>query len=443
MKGKIMLRSFRVANHKSIRDEQELVLLPSYDKARAVVPVAAIFGANASGKSNLLDSIAWLRNAVLHSFASWLPGSGVPRRPFALDPAFVSHPTTFEVELLLSGTRHAYSVQLDDSRVLREQLTTYPNRRPRLIFKREGNGVSFGSTIPESRGMQGTWSKLTRENALFLTVAALNDVEEVGPLFQWFRAGCTIALDDANFLMEPSLAALLNSQHGQRLIGLIQAADIGVKNVGIQVEPQSKTSESAEAFVTHLVLEDASTLRAESFVQGETRAMLRGFVEKALTERYGRVVFDQGSLGVKLGLEDQSAGTRSWIRLVCLALSALTSGGVLVVDEVDASLHTHLSAHLINLFRDEETNRADAQLIFTTHDSALLDDEVLARDEVWFVEKDDVDGASRLFPLTDFHPRKNENTQGRYLAGSYGAVPVLSDYRMRSALRGRDGKNAA
>jgi AAA15 family ATPase/GTPase len=135
-----------------------------------------------------------------------------------------------------------------------------------------------------------------------------------------------------------------------------------------------------------------------------------------------------------LSWEDQSAGTRGWISLVSHALNALANGGLLVVDEVDASLHPHLTARLIQLFRDAETNTRNAQLLFTTHDATLLDEDTLSRDEVWFVEKDADSGSTRLYPLTDFHPRKNENTEGRYLAGSYGAVPVLSDSAFRDAL---------
>jgi hypothetical protein len=115
----------------------------------------------------------------------------------------------------------------------------------------------------------------------------------------------------------------------------------------------------------------------------------------------------------------------------------------MVADELDASLHPQLTARLINLFRDSEVNLNGGQLVFATHDIALLDDDVLGRDEIWFVEKEPGSGATRLYPLTDFHPRKNEDVQGRYLAGGYGAVPILADYRFRRAVSAERNQDAA
>ncbi|HWB34627.1 MAG TPA: ATP-binding protein, partial [Rugosimonospora sp.] len=134
---------------------------------------------------------------------------------------------------------------------------------------------------------------------------------------------------------------------------------------------------------------------------------------------------------VPLSLSDESDGTRTWLRLIAGALDALEAGAVLLIDEIDASLHPRLTARLIGLFRDERTNGQGAQLIFTTHDATLLGTsfgaEILGRDEVWFIEKG-TDGGTRLFSLSEFRPRKGENTERRYLGGSYGAVPaVFSD----------------
>jgi hypothetical protein len=450
-KGKIMLKSFRVANHRSIRDQQELILVPAYDKGRDVVPVAAIYGANASGKSNLLDAFHWLKFAVLQSFATWLPGSGIPRKAFALSHDSAERPTAFDVDLLIGQTRYVYRLELDDERVLVEELVAYPNRRPRLIFRRERDEITFGSTLSESRTRQAMWSRLTRDNVLFLAVAALNDVAEVGPLYQWFRTGCNLAMD-APDLDEADLIAWLNGERGKTLTELIKVADLGVKDIevrhtsfsvpltpqllemltesgAIELHPRGMAAGPGERLGPFKVVDHA---KLGQIVQGTTGKIAES-----------RVSFYQGAHRVALSLDDQSAGTRSWIRLACLALKVLDDGGALLVDEVDASFHPHLTSRLINLFRDAEINKSGAQLIFTTHDATLLNDEVLARDEIWFVEKDPEDGATRIYPLTDFHPRKNENTEGRYLAGSYGAVPVLADYRFRAALIDRDSADAA
>ena len=439
-----MLRSFRVANHKSIRDEQELVLLPAYDKSRPVVPVAAIFGANASGKSNLLDSMAWLKSAVLDSYGRWQPGSGVPRRRFALELESGGRPTSFDVDVVMDGVRYVYRLTVNSRAVVEEHLTSYPNGRPRAIFRRKDDELVFGSTVPEARSLTNVLSRLTRDNALLLSVAAANDVEEVQQPYQWFQADCAVATAPYTVVAEDDLARQLTGSAGAILDGLIKAADLGIKDIEVSPKPSidvlavGKANEADHLAVTAVVGGRRYELVASD--EDGVKSLLHWLSEDASS---GRVVFRHGRGEATLGLLDESAGTQSWINLVVHALDVIQRGGVLLVDEVDASLHPHLTARLVNLFRDEETNPKLAQLIFTTHDATLLDDEVLSRDEVWFMEKDSESGASRLYPLTDFHPRKNENTEGRYLAGSYGAVPRLADHRFRAALRRGKRSDAA
>ncbi|HEY4022355.1 MAG TPA: AAA family ATPase, partial [Pseudonocardiaceae bacterium] len=151
-----------------------------------------------------------------------------------------------------------------------------------------------------------------------------------------------------------------------------------------------------------------------------------------------RIMFTHGPSGELFNFADESAGTQSWLSLLPDALDALEVGGTMVIDEIDASLHPLLTAELIGLFREPKTNRRGAQLIFTTHDASLLGtalgEQVLARDQIWFVEKDR-NGATRLYPLSDFKPREGENWERRYLGGSYGAVPVVSSIGFANAMR--------
>jgi uncharacterized protein len=382
-----MLRSFRFANHKSFRDEAELLLMPTYDKSGPVVPVAGVFGANASGKSNLLDALRWMQAAVRESYANWEPGAGVPRSPFRLDPDARAEPSLYSVEIVADGQRYAYGLKVASDRVLEEWLYTYPHGRRRVIFERELKSIRLGSTLPDYRTRGEQLTRQTRDNALFLSVAAHNDLAEVQPVYQWFRSGVRFVPDAVESVRE-RLTRWLASERRDMVVALIRAADLGITDVTVQ------------PYVT-------------------------------LTE----LVFQHGSNRAPLTLDEQSAGTKGWLAFIVRALPVLEAGGgVLVVDEVDASLHPHLVAQLINLFRDHETNHVGAQLLFTTHDATLLDEETLSRDEIWFVEKDPETGRTRLFPLTDFHPRKHENTEGRYLAGAYGAVPVLSDRQFRRAV---------
>lgn len=446
-----MLRSFRVANHKSFRDETELLLMPAYDRSRQVVPVAAVFGANASGKSNLLDALRWLQVAVRESYAAWEPGAGIPRTPFRLDPAVAATPSLYCVELVLAGQRYTYGLEVDDAHVVSEWLHAYPRNRRRVIFERGQGQIRLGSTVTDQRSRSEQLGRQTRDNALLLSVAAHNDLAEVQLIYRWFREQLRFATDTTELAGRELLQRLGDEAQRPTIVALVNAADLGITDITGHDEEAALAAARAslrdvvgsrrfsEVLAT-LPQSPLATLLSEQLKNPSTRP---GFLEQLYATfenhpdlRPGRLRFQHGGSKVLLGLEDQSAGTRNWIGLVSAALTTLSAGGVLVVDEVDASLHPHLSARLINLFRDSESNHDSAQLVFTTHDATLLDEETLSRDEVWFVEKEPDSGASRLYPLTDFHPRKHEDTEGRYLAGSYGAIPIVSETRIIGALRG-------
>jgi len=392
-----MLRSFQLANHKSIRDEQDFILLPAYDKSKPAVSVAAVFGANASGKSTLLDGLHWMRRAVLESFSVWEPGLGVPRTPFRLE-LDAARPSSYVIELQLDDVRYLYGFEVDDERVRQEWLYTYPHNRRRVVFEREGNSIRLGSTVADARSREETLAGLTRDNALLLSVAAHSNQRETLPVYQWLRRGVRVA-DQRRGTVIAGIRDRINAGGAlqKSTLALIRSADLGICDV--------QTDAYAEPPKLWFVHHGGST---------------------------------------PLEFDEESAGTQTWLAMLSVAFGVLEQGGLLIVDELDRSLHPHLSASLVNLFRDPHSNPLRAQLLFTTHDTTLLDEDTLGRDEIWFVEKDPDSGATRLFPLTDFHPRKNENTERRYLAGSYGAVPVVSEVDMRDAMsRYRQAHDAA
>jgi uncharacterized protein len=391
-----VLRSFRVTNHRSIRTEQELALTPVYDKTRPVVPVAAIFGANASGKTNLLDALRFMQHAVRRSHAEWEPGTGIPRMPFTLDPAALEEPSVYVTELVLDGVRHIYGFEIDDKRVREEWLYAYPHNRRRVIFDREGQQIKLGSTLADNRSRGALLAELTRDNSLFLSSAAHFNLADVLPLYQWFRVGVTVVGADHKADQTTLVERLLPTSASRKaVIGLLRAADLGITDV--IVDP------------LHLDLgAPGSPLR---FVHSESGAMLK--------------------------LEDQSDGTLRWMVIVEELLDTLAHGRLLVVDEFNASLHPRLTAHIVDMFHSPDANQRGAQLIFATHESTLLapfiGDDVVMRDEVWFVDKDRA-GATTLYALSGFKPRKYESTERRYLTGAYGAVPRLFPVEFEDAV---------
>ncbi|WP_210938151.1 ATP/GTP-binding protein [Micromonospora sp. C51] len=428
-----MLLSFRFANHRSFRDERQLNLMPVYgDGAEAdelapqAVQVVGIFGANASGKSNCLGALGFMRQMVVESDRAVEPGVGLSREQFRLDPDIATQPSQYVVDLMLGGVRHTYGFTIDDDRVLDEWLYHYPLGRRRRIFERDGSEFSWGEE--SGRRPLEQIAEITAPTALFLsTVARFGhsrsepDPANPQPLhdtYRWFYL-MSQRTDPASGLSALMRAGSSDAEKVRQLVvDLLQAADVGI--VDIVVRPDADPEEQP--------------------AQNALRKWLRTAVASM---RLPRIQFaHQGPNGTALlDLHDQSSGTRQLLTLGLHAAAMLRTGATMLIDEIDASLHPILTAKLISLFRSPQANPLGSQLIFTSHDAALLGtidaEEILRRDEIWFVEKDD-QGTSSLYPLTDFKPRKEgENRQRRYLNGNYGAVPDLSSHLFEQALATR------
>jgi uncharacterized protein len=426
-----MLLRFEAANYRSILEPVELSMI-AVDKDRPstrgfdllterVLTIAGIYGPNASGKSNVIEALAWLSMAVSRSLRAW--DQFVPREPFKFGQG-PEIPSIYEAEMVVKGVRYAYRVEVDDSAVLFEGLYSYPERRRRVLFEREGLEINFRRGLGSLAGTR----ELLTPTTLALSAAMRFDDPEVGPLGRhlsgirvlgarrrasWRRlpAGVAVAygpgqslterlfegsgpwiqsplFDDADFAPLDDRASALT---------LLRFADLGIDDVQVAEEG-----------------DDESRL-------GPPRRRLR-FIHRVKGQE---VPFD---------LTEESAGTQTWFALIGPALSALRRGQVLLFDEIDASLHPKLSARLLELFQDPVTNPRGAQLIFTTHDTSLLN--YLNRDEVWLTEKRD-GGATTLTALAEYggdKVRRSLNLERAYLQGRFGAVPELDQFTLRRAL---------
>ncbi|WP_285638851.1 ATP-binding protein [Lentzea sp. NBRC 102530] len=428
-----MLRSFRLENHRSFRDEHELLLMPAYAKEREALPVVAIYGANASGKSNLLDGLRFMADAVKNSFASWGPDAGVVgRRAFKLDAGKWGEPSTFVVELIQDGVRYTYGIEVDDERVLEEWLYSYPEKRKRVLFERIGDEIKFGSTLEESKSVLEVLEKTLRPNSLLVSLAAQLNVAWVLPVYRWCVNSLRFRESTDGLVLEFEIASFFQKRPelSQELVGLVRAADVGIDDV-VVVRDEGVESSAVRDLVVDEISDLGKFHRALDIVGWGGR-------------RRPRVQVVHHGCSEPFLLEEESAGTRSWLSVLPSVLAVLRDGGCLIIDEIDASLHPLLTMRLISLFNDPHANPAGGQLIFTTHDATLLNapfsEEVLARDEVWFVEKERESGASSLYPLTDFKPRTEDNLERRYLAGRYGAVPELFEDKFAEVVRGGRGE---
>jgi hypothetical protein len=421
-----MLLAFRAENVRSFRDEMEISMLATSRAEAAfvreidwresgrplkVVPVAGIFGANASGKSNVLEAMDDMRMYVLQSFRRELGRN--EHWPFRLDPEAAARPSRYEIELVLHGVRHEYGFVLDRNRVIEEWAFRYPRGRPATLFSRTGDDVEAGSAgRGETRGVQ----KLLRPDSLFLSAAAAANHSLLLPLHDWFRRNLQLAhVRNRPRRQVLTVEMLEGGANRERLLRMLRAADLGIvdaKKLKLDLDPEEKekVARALRAFLGEVGVE----------MTDETLDL----------EDVGFSLVHQGpDSHMELSPNIESQGTVVWLGLIGTVVSALADGAVLLADELDASLHPLLVAQLVHLFQSPETNPRRAQLIFNAHDPTILgdsdDERMLGRDQTWFTEKL-ADGSTRLYPLTDFKPRKNEAVGRRYLAGRYGAMPILS-----------------
>jgi AAA15 family ATPase/GTPase len=414
-----MLVEFRIKNFRSLRDEQVLSLVASTDKSLLdthaldtglkasphLLKSAVVYGANASGKSNLIKALQYMRGVVLES-ATLQPGQTFDRlHPFRLDAISGSLPTEFEVTFILDGVRYQYGFAMNTQRIVSEQLLVYKAFKPQRWFERHFDAESgkdvyeFG---PSLKGAKNLWEGATRPNALFLSMAVQLNSEALRPVYDWFANRLVIFNEQSP--LSPQFSVQMLKQEAQRkaICEFLRAADISIADIEVATK---------QAMVHSIRLDLATGKREEE--AGEQAVDEVRFHH--ITE-HGRAVFD---------LMDESSGTRNLLFLTGPILDILNKGLTLVVDELDTSLHTLLVQALVRLFHRPEVNTGGAQLVFTTHDTSLLDAYGLfRRDQVWFVEKHP-DQSSSLYPLLDFSPRKNEALERGYLQGRYGALPFL------------------
>jgi AAA15 family ATPase/GTPase len=410
-----MLIRFAVSNHRSLRDRQELSFVASslhgsddgmiecrHVPGGSLLPAIVICGANASGKTNLVRAIGWMRSAVLHSHSRGEPDDGISRTPFRLDSTTAECTSHFAVDFILDDIRYHYGFEATDTAFVSEWLLAYPNEKRQILFEREGMKFHFGRNL---KGRNQVISELTRPNSLFLSAAAQNAHEELTKIREFFQNINIGGLDEVGLA-----EALLKTPTNPRLIGLLRAAGTGV--VDYKAEEQTDSGPRIKEFREGLsVLLSGLLARTDVALPMNDKMIRLKLAHQTATS--DPVYFD---------LAEESQGTRWLLRLVVPILQALDAGSVMVIDELDSSLHTLACELVLGLFASRRTNPKGAQLIVTTHDTNLLRFQPLRRDQIWFAEKDR-GGATHIYPLTDFRTRETDNIERGYLQGRFGAVP--------------------
>ncbi|AXE37884.1 AAA family ATPase [Acidipropionibacterium virtanenii] len=419
---------FAAENHKGLRDRAELDLTePGLTTLRpkdgktwddSLHRVIGIFGANASGKSTVLDALQYMVSAVRNSATAWQAERRMVRSPFALDEKHRAAPSSYELEFILEDVRYEYGFRVGAAGIEEEWLRYVPRARWTNLFTRNHGrpGFFWGSEVKALGEVTGRELVLSR--AVLTGHARLSGVgraiaEDVGfaPLGDVHRGSRVSVIMD----MLAKGAMTYDS-----VTTLLKVADIGINSVSIKETELPQREQELMKRINELLRGDSSRRKGRSVGEAEkvdedTAATIMRSLEFSHCDGAGR----------PLRLYEESAGTISWLALAVPAIEALRTGTVLCVDEIDASLHSQLVDILVGMFEDRELNTKGAQMLFTSHDTYLLSnltEHPLEPDQVWFTEKN-VEGATELFSLDDFPRHRDANIARRYLAGRYGAVP--------------------
>lgn len=355
--------------------------------------ISAIFGANASGKTNVLRALYFMASVVSKSQREWVPDGPVPVPQFALDGAPSDASSMFSAVFVLGGQRFEYGFHATATRIERESLYAFPKGRKELLFSRDKRRrFRFG---PRLKGENRAIAAMTRENSLFLSAAAQNNHAALVRVYNWFAKGIAFMIEDRSAGEARTIERWDERAFRERVLDLLRLADFGVGEMRRRKLP----------------------LPADNSGNGDASAHPDNYFIELFHEAGPRRL-------VPMPRASESHGTLAFLGLAGLVVESLQNGTVLCVDELDASLHPLLVEEIIRLYRERDTNPRGAQLLFTSHETNLLRAGLLRREEVWFTDKNRK-GESRLYPLTDFHEREGETVDKIYLQGRYGAVPYV------------------
>lgn len=426
------LLKFQISNFRSLRDPAELSLYRTGRRPKGVAgddwnPVSsimAVFGSNASGKSTLYDALRTVQTAVRDSYTRWEPDSGVPVMPFLLDPDYITEPSEFSIEFKAGdGLDYVYGFSCDQSRILTEHLYVYKSAHRTVLFERglgdDADDIKFG---PSFKGKKAELKEAvqSRPSALTLSVGSqLGASEQLVPAAHWItrRLFC---YDSQHWDAEHVLVInrlLHDPNYKDALLSILTKADLGIDGIEVKETELAHGNFWSDILYFDSGRKGKNSWRAERKTEADPAPVKR----ELILSHKARM----GSTPFPMAYESQ--GTKSFLALASRCLAALESGGTVIVDEIDSSLHSVLTAEMVEIFKSSATNPNQAQLIFTTHDVSLLskgtaERPLLDRDQVYFVEKDRT-SASSLIALSEYAPRKDENIERGYLLGRYGGIP--------------------
>jgi hypothetical protein len=419
-----MLIEFSVANYLSFKDKAVLNLSATsikehidsnvtHTERNDLLKGAIIFGANASGKSNFIKAMSTMRRLLLFSFEQ-SSSEELDIEPFLLSSSTDEAPSLFEAVFILDNIQYRYGFEIDNKAVISEWLFETVKKTEKTLFYRIKDGIDIMKSFSEGKDLE----ERTRDNALFLTVVDQFNGKIAKKIMRWFRNFITISGLKHEGYKGVTFGMLENKQTRNLLIDFYKKLDLGFEDIEIfkqQFDPKDLPNDISENVLKQIVTD------LEGAFKIDIKTIHKKYDEK--NKQNGIVEFDMRS--------QESSGTNKLFNISGPVFDVLNDGGVLVIDELDASLHPLLTLAITKLFHSRESNRNNAQLIFATHDTNLLNYGNYRRDQVFFVEKD-IFGASSMYSLVDYREggksiRKDRSFEKDYIKGRYGAIPFIDN----------------
>lgn len=420
-----MLIEFSFANYRSVNGRQTLSLAKGSgnellqtntfvsDSVEQIglLRSAAIYGPNAGGKTNILLALEAMRKIVVTSASQKQRGDTITIEPFRLEADTRESPSEFEVIFIINNIRYQYGFTATQKRIHEEWLFAYPHKRAQRWFIRtwdenkQNYRWDFGSHL---MGEKQLWQKSTRDNALFLSTAVQLNSSQLQPVYDWFKNVLRIGKVGG---WDPAFSASLcrDAQKG-KVLDFLQAADLGISDIEVEsrpFDPDILPEELPKSFKAEMIRE----------MKGKDVLDIKTIHKSASGEK------------IQFDFNEESDGTQRFFSFAGPWIDSLEHGYVLFIDELHDNLHPKLVQFLVKLFNNEKTNPNNAQLVFTTHETSILNQNVFRRDQIWFCEKN-AQHATELYPLTDFSPRKGrDNLELAYLEGRYGALPFVKELK--------------
>ena len=405
-----MLIEFSITNFLSFKEKTTFSMVASSDTSmednyftvgnERLLKMTAIYGANASGKSNIFKLLAIVGGMIRQS-NFYNPNMNLPIIPFKLDKEMVNQPSEFEIKFLIDKIRYIYGFSADSKKIYKEYLTYYPNGRPVKIFSRKDtNNYSFNSV--DEKILNDIKVK-NSENKFFIATATNWNFEKTKPVFEFLteKLGVVLSYEQLNNYAYAMYSNDSDKELEKFALKFLEKADLNIK--GYRVIKENLTDDQINTMPD--IIRPFFSTNAPVYRVNTTHV--------ANGEKY------------EFDISEESLGTQAIFSFIPVIKDVIDNGKVLFVDEFDKSLHPFIVKQIVEMFNDQDFNNKKAQIIFNTHDTNLLDLGLLRRDQIWFTEKNPNNGESVLYPLDDFSVRKSENVEKGYLLGRYGAVPFL------------------